>query len=251
MGILKTGVVVVLHKPVHWLFDSLNRKIWALEMAFGYKWSLIVLIELTLLEWCKLEVRKVSSELGIARCLLELTIWFRRVVLIIDKLKVLSKAFWVIEDNKWGACLTSTGPLNSMASTTASAQSLMLISSSSSTERMMGSTSSYSLRTHKKSLAKSSEYMNCLNGFPEPQIVNLVLFSKRCTDERSEPGEWFKRSRLCTCTISYVWQGRPCEWDQVIRGRLRCYNCRLVRRHSLVRRRYTWHHVDHNSPFIR
>ena len=55
--------------------------------------------------------------------------------------------------------------------------SLIDTSSSSGTDRMMGSDESYSSRTLMNSLARSREKMNCRSGDPEPHTVRSSPFS--------------------------------------------------------------------------
>ena len=75
-----------------------------------------------------------------------------------------------------------TSSEKSMASTTASAAALIDTSSSSPAKRMMGSISLCSYRTRMKSRARSTEYMNCLRGFPVPHTVKAEpLLLARCT----------------------------------------------------------------------
>ena len=53
----------------------------------------------------------------------------------------------------------------------------MLTSSSSPTEKMIGSTSSYSRSCHMNIFARSFEYTNWRSGLPVPATTNGVPFS--------------------------------------------------------------------------
>lgn len=140
----------------------------------------------TLVKVGELKVGQIAAQFGVAGGFFELAVALGLVKLAIARLV----SFWRAQQQQQRRTISL--PLKSRARAIDSATRLIDTSSSSPTERMMGSISLYSRSVQINSLARSWEKMNWRSGRPEPQTAKSSPLTELRTGER---GRHRKRGR--------------------------------------------------------